>query len=107
MKYQVADYVIDTVRYRISTGSTAVPAEPKVFDLLVYLIRHRDRVLSREELFKEVWEGREVSDATLSNHVKSARKVLSDNGDLQKTIVTIRGRGYQFIAPVKVIPAEA
>jgi len=81
-----------------------IPAEPKVFDLLVYLIRHRDRVLSREELFKEVWEGREVSDATLSNHIKSARKVLGDNGELQQTIVTIRGRGYQFIAPVTVIP---
>src|SRR5262249_11889937 len=66
--------------------------------------RHRDRVLSREELFKEVWEGREVSDATLSNHVKSARKILGDSGELQKTITTIRGRGYQFIAPVTVIP---
>ena len=78
--------------------------EPKVFDLLVYLIRHRDRVLSREELFREVWDGREVSDATLSNHVKSARKILGDSGELQKTILTIRGRGYQFIAPVTVIP---
>ena len=74
--------------------------EPKVFDLLVYLIKHRDRVLSREELLQEVWEGREVSDATLSNHVKSARKILGDSGELQSTILTIRGRGYQFIAPV-------
>lgn len=104
MKYQIAEYIIDTARYRISSGDAAIPAEPKVFDLLVYLIRHRDRVLSREELFREVWDGREVSDATLSNHVKSARKVLGDSGELQKTILTIRGRGYQFIAPVIVIP---
>ena len=103
MKYQVAEYTIDTARYRISSGDAAIPAEPKVFDLLVYLIRHRDRVLSREELFREVWDGREVSDATLSNHVKSARKILGDSGELQKTILTIRGRGYQFIAPVTVI----
>src|SRR5215510_2089762 len=106
MKYQIAGYTIDTAQYRITSGDTVVPAEPKVFDLLVYLIRHRERVLSREELFKEVWDGREVSDATLSNHVKSARKVLGDNGELQQTIVTIRGRGYQFIAPVKVIPED-
>ena len=106
MKYQFAEYTIDTARYRISSGDAAIPAEPKVFDLLVYLIRHRDRVLSREELFKEVWDGREVSDATLSNHVKSARKILGDNGELQQTIVTIRGRGYQFIAPVTVIPED-
>src|SRR6185369_734515 len=104
MKYQIAEYTVDTARYRITSRDAVIPAEPMVFDLLVYLIRHRDRVLSREELFKEVWEGREVSDATLSNHIKSARKVLGDNGELQQTIVTIRGRGYQFIAPVTVIP---
>jgi len=107
MKYQIAEYTIDTARFRISSGDTDIPAEPKVFDLLVYLIRHRDRVLSREELFREVWDGREVSDATLSNHVKSARKILGDSGELQKTIHTIRGRGYQFIAPVTVIPEGA
>lgn len=107
MKYQIAEYTIDTTRYRINSGDTVIPTEPKVFDLLVYLIRHRDRVLSREELFREVWDGREVSDATLSNHVKSARKILGDNGELQKTILTLRGRGYQFIAPVIVIPEGA
>jgi DNA-binding winged helix-turn-helix (wHTH) protein len=106
MKYQIAEYTIDPARYRISCGDAALPAEPKVFDLLVYLIRHRDRVLSREELFREVWEGREVSDATLSNHVMSARKILGDSGELQATIQTIRGRGYQFIAPVREIEDE-
>jgi DNA-binding winged helix-turn-helix (wHTH) protein/TolB-like protein/Tfp pilus assembly protein PilF len=104
MKYQIADYTLDTARYRITQGDAVIPAEPKVFDLLVYLIRHRDRVLSREELFREVWDGREVSDATLSNHVKSARKILGDSGELQQTILTIRGRGYQFVAPVTVTP---
>jgi DNA-binding winged helix-turn-helix (wHTH) protein/TolB-like protein len=99
-RYQVGDYLIDTTLYRVSTGGAPVPVEPKVFDLLVYLIRHRDRVLSREELFQEVWNGREVSDTTLSNHVKSARRALGDSGDLQQTIQTVRGRGYQFIAPV-------
>jgi DNA-binding winged helix-turn-helix (wHTH) protein len=107
VKYQVAEYTIDTARYRISSGDAAIPAEPKVFDLLVYLIRHRDRVVSREELFREVWDGREVSDATLSNHVKTARKILGDSGELQKTILTIRGRGYQFIAPVAVIAVHS
>ncbi len=107
MKYQVAEHVtIDIARYRISTGGAAIPVEPKVFDLLVYLIRHRDRVLTREELLQEVWDGREVSDTTLSNHVKSARKVLGDSGELQKTILTIRGRGYQFIAPVTEVPDD-
>jgi DNA-binding winged helix-turn-helix (wHTH) protein/tetratricopeptide (TPR) repeat protein len=100
-KYFVGDFVIDTACYSVSQGGVPVPVEPKVFDLLVYLIRNRDRLLTREELFAEVWEGRPVSDATLSNHVKSARRVLGDSGELQRTIQTVRGRGYQFVAEVR------
>lgn len=99
-KFRIGDYVVDTARYRISRGDVTVAVEPKVFDLLVHLIRHRDRVLTREQLFESVWDGREVSDATLSNHVRSARKALGDSGELQQTIQTVRGRGYQFVAPV-------
>jgi DNA-binding winged helix-turn-helix (wHTH) protein/TolB-like protein/tetratricopeptide (TPR) repeat protein len=103
MKYRVGGFTIDPLLYRVSEGDAAVPVEPRVFDLLVYLIRHRERVLTREELFREVWDGREVSDATLSNHVKSARRLLGDNGELQRTILTVRGRGYQLIAEVEEI----
>ena len=106
-KYQIGDYVVDTARYRISSGRRDRPVEPKVFDLLVYLVRHRDRVLTREQLFEAIWDGREVSDATLSNHVKSARRALGDSGELQQTIQTVRGRGYQFVAPVIEVVADA
>jgi DNA-binding winged helix-turn-helix (wHTH) protein/TolB-like protein len=106
-QYLVGDFLIDTGRYRISSAGATVPVEPKVFDLLVYLIRNRERVVTREELFETVWEGRPVSDATLSNHIKSARKALGDSGELQQTIQTIRGRGYQFIAPVSELAAGA
>ncbi|MCM2312019.1 MAG: winged helix-turn-helix domain-containing protein [Steroidobacteraceae bacterium] len=105
-KFQIGDYVVDTARFRITHGDTTVAVEPKVFDLLVHLIRHRDRVLTREQLFEAVWDGREVSDATLSNHVASARKALGDSGELQRTIRTVRGRGYQFVAPVVEIVDE-
>lgn len=98
--YQVGPFVIDTARYRLVRGDTLVPVEPKVFDLLVHLVRHRDRVLTREELFDAVWDGRPVSDATLSNHVMNARRALGDSGELQQTIQTVRGRGYRFVAPV-------
>lgn len=106
-RYRVNGFVIDSARYRVSGEAGVVPVEPKVFDLLVFLIRNRDRVLTREELFEAIWDGREVSDATLSNHVKNARKVLGDSGELQRTIQTIRGRGYQFIAPVTEETADA
>jgi DNA-binding winged helix-turn-helix (wHTH) protein/TolB-like protein len=106
-KFRIGDYVVDTARYRISLGDVPVAVEPKVFDLLVHLIHHRDRVLTREELFQAVWDGREVSDATLSNHVASARKALGDSGELQRTIQTVRGRGYQFVAPVIEVVEDA
>ena len=106
-KFRIGEYIIDTSRYRISHGDVTVAVEPKVFDLLVHLIRHRDRVLTREQLFEAVWDGREVSDATLSNHVRSARKALGDSGELQQTIQTVRGRGYQFVAPVVEVVEDA
>lgn len=106
MKYRVENRIIDTALFRISRDGQDVPAEPKVFDLLVYLLRHRDRVISRDELFREVWGGRNVTDATLSNHVKIARKILGDDGEQQRVILTVRGRGYQFIAPVEEITQE-
>jgi DNA-binding winged helix-turn-helix (wHTH) protein/TolB-like protein/Tfp pilus assembly protein PilF len=99
-KFRIGEYVVDTARYRVIHGDVTVSVEPKVFDLLVHLIRHRDRVLTREQLFEAIWNGREVSDATLSNHVSAARKALGDSGELQRTIQTVRGRGYQFVAPV-------
>lgn len=107
MNYQVGQFTIEPARYRIRVGDSTLPVEPKVFDLLVHLIRHRARVLTREELFQDVWDGREVSDATLSNHIASARKLLGDNGDLQQAILTVRGRGYQFVAPVEEIEDSA
>lgn len=104
MKYLIADFEIDTTQFQITLGTTAVSVEPKVFDLLVYLIENRGRLITRDELFDKIWAGREVSDTTLSNHVKSARKALGDNGDLQQVIKTVRGRGYQFIAEVLELP---
>jgi DNA-binding winged helix-turn-helix (wHTH) protein/TolB-like protein/tetratricopeptide (TPR) repeat protein len=106
-KFRIGDYVVDTARYRVSHGDVTVAVEPKVFDLLVHLIRHRDRVLTREQLFEAIWDGREVSDATLSNHIAGARRALGDSGELQQTIQTVRGRGYQFVAPVIEVVEDA
>lgn len=103
MRYRVDNCIIDTALFRISRDGRDVPAEPRVFDLLLYLLRHRERVISRDELFGEVWGGRNVTDTTLSNHIKIARKILGDDGERQRAILTVRGRGYQFVAPVEEI----
>ncbi|GAC16505.1 winged helix-turn-helix domain-containing protein [Aliiglaciecola lipolytica] len=101
MIYKIDKFEVDTEQFRITNSGNAVSIEPKVFDLIVYLIKHRQNLISRDELFAQIWSGREVSDTTLSNHIKSARKVFGDNGELQNVIKTVRGRGYQFVAPVE------
>ena len=107
MKYQVDNTVIDTTLFRISRDGVDLSAEPRVFDLLVYLMGNRDRVVSRDELFTEVWAGRNVTDATLSNHIKLVRKIFGDDGERQRVIQTVRGRGYQFVADVEERPSGA
>lgn len=107
MKYHVATFEIDTEQFQITCAHKVLAVEPKVFDLIVYLIENRQRLITRDELFEQVWSGREVSDTTLSNHIKSARKIFGDDGDQQQVIKTLRGRGYQFIAPVTTpMPSE-
>lgn len=102
MRYIVNQFEIDTQQYTLSREGDLLAIEPKVFDLMVYLIEHRQRLISRDELFEKLWAGREVSDTTLSNHIKSARKSLGDSAERQAVIKTLRGRGYQFIAEVAV-----
>lgn len=101
MSFEFNDVEIDTKQYRIVRAGRAVPVEPKVFDIIIYLIENRDRLVSRDELFEQIWDARAVSDTTLSNHIKGARKALGDDGEQQHTIKTIRGRGYQFIASIR------
>ena len=97
MRYQFDQFTIDTSQYQILHNQSPVACEPKVFDVIVYLVEHRERLISRDELFEQVWLGRMVSDTSLSNHIKSARKLLGDSADEQRMIKTVRGRGYQWV----------
>lgn len=96
---------LNTENFTLQVNGVTQSVEPHVFDLILYLIDHRDRLVSRDELFKNLWANREVCDATLSNNIKCARGVLGDDGERQIIIKTTRGRGYQFIAEI-VTPSE-
>ena len=101
MIYQFDEFVIDTQNYQLSNNGTAVDVEPKVFDLLSYLVVNRSKLVTRDELFDNIWKGQVVSDTSLSNQIKAARKAIGDNGQKQLFIKTVHGRGYQFIAPTE------
>lgn len=100
MIYQTGNLTVDTSLYRLSRDDEQVDVEPQVFDLLVYLIENRNRVITRDELFDTLWKGRVVSDSALNARLKAVRKAVRDSGDQQSVIKTIHGRGYQFIAEV-------
>src|SRR6266545_7508710 len=94
------DYELSLERLELRHGDTIVGIEPQVFDVLAYLLRHRDRVVSKSELLDNVWGDRFVSDSALTSRIKSARRAVGDTGRDQRVIKTIHGRGYRFVADV-------
>ena len=100
MIYLFDQFAIDTGQYQLSLDGNPVPVEPLVFDLLVYLIENRERVVGRDELLENLWQGKVVTDSALAARLKHARKALGDSGNKQAIIKTVHGRGYQFIARV-------
>ena len=93
---------LDTEKYQLCHGNKQTPIDPIVFDLLLYLIEHRDRVVTRDELLDSIWKGKVVTDSALGARLKDARKAINDSGINQNVIKTIHGRGYQFIADVEI-----
>ena len=85
-------------------NGTVIHVEPQVFDVLVYLVRHRDRVVSKEELIRAVWDGRFVSDDTLTSRVSAARRAIGDTGAEQRFIRTVTRRGFRFVGDVREAP---
>lgn len=106
MIYRFANYELDTDRFELRHDGAARAVEPLVFDLISYLARNPDRVVTRDEIIAQVWNGRIVSEATISGCIKSARKALGDSGDNQSFIRTVRGRGFQFVGDVTATDAS-
>ena len=108
MAYRIGAYLVDPEGYEIRRDGVLVPVEPQVFDLLVLLIANRQRSLSKDEIIEGIWQGRIVSDATLSSRIRSARQALGDDGSAQRLIRTIHGRGFRFVGEVEEVdPAAA
>ncbi len=98
--YAFGDFELDERLYELRRGGEVVKVEPKIFDVLAYLVRHRERVVSKEELLEKLWPGEFVSDSVLPRCITVARKALGDDASGQRAIQTVHGRGYRFIAPL-------
>jgi DNA-binding winged helix-turn-helix (wHTH) protein len=100
MWYVFGDCTLDTELYVVQRTGLTIPLRPKVFQVLHYLLRHRDRVISKQELQEQVWPDQFVSDAALEGVMKAVRQAVGDSRRTQWCIQTRRGQGYRFVAPL-------
>jgi pimeloyl-ACP methyl ester carboxylesterase/DNA-binding winged helix-turn-helix (wHTH) protein len=95
--FSFEDYELDVERHELRRKGGVQPVEPRVFKLLCFLVEHRHRLVSRDEIFDHIWEGRIVSDTALSSQIKAVRKVIGDDGKAQRLVRTIHGQGFRFV----------
>src|SRR6266436_3921017 len=106
MTLSFGDYEINLDRRELRRAKCPVHVQPQVFDLLVYLVQNRDRVVSKDDLIASVWSGRIVSESTLTSRINAARKAVGDNGENQKLIRTIPRKGLRFVGAVNEQPGN-
>jgi TolB-like protein len=100
MRYLFEDFALDTDKRELRRGTDAVSLTPQAFDLLFYLIRNRERVVSKDDLISAIWGGRVVTDAALATRLNSARAAIGDTGDEQRLIKTLQRKGFRFVGQV-------
>src|ERR1700733_13991548 len=107
LQFQFGGHTLDTDRRELCRGTEPVAVEPQVFDLLIYLVENRERVVSKDDLIAVVWGGRIVSDSTLTSRINAARKAIGDSGEDQKLIRTISRKGLRFVGSVVTKPSQS
>jgi len=107
VQFRFDDQLIDTERRELRRGGALVKLEPQVFDLLLYLVQNRDRVVSKDDLLEAVWGGRIVSESALSSRITAVRKAIGDEGRTQHLIRTLPRRGLRFIGSVEEVKQRA
>jgi len=101
MIYAFEDYLLDADRRELRRGAALIAAEPQTFDLLLYLIQNRERVVSKDDLMAAVWSGRIVSESTLSSQITAVRHAIGDDGVRQILVRTLARKGFRFVGEVQ------
>ncbi|WP_331371350.1 winged helix-turn-helix domain-containing tetratricopeptide repeat protein [Sinorhizobium chiapasense] len=102
MPFVFGDYVLDPERRELTLRAEVVAVGPQVFDLLLHLVRNRDRVVSKDDLLAAVWGGRIVSESTITSHINAVRKAIGDSGEEQRLIRTVARKGFRFVGEISV-----
>jgi DNA-binding winged helix-turn-helix (wHTH) protein/tetratricopeptide (TPR) repeat protein len=101
VRFGFDQYVLDFEQRELRRDNEIVAVEPQVFDLIGHLIRERHRVVSKDELIESIWNGRAISESTLTSRINAARKAIGDTGDEQKLIRTYARRGLRFVGNIR------
>jgi TolB-like protein len=104
LRYFFENFSFDTDQRELRRGTDVIAIAPQVFDLLDYLIGNRERVVSKDDLFDAIWQGRAVSDVALTTRLNAARKAVGDSGEEQRLIKTFPRKGVRFVATVREAP---
>lgn len=106
-RFRFEECELDEDRCTLRRGSAEIPLEPRTFEVLLYLVRHRERVVSKQELLDALWPGTFVSESVLPTQVATLRKALGDSRNEQRLIQTLYRRGYRFVGDVEDAPGES
>ena len=98
--------MLDLGRRELTRGSQVIAVGPQVFDLLIYLVRNRERVVSKDDVLDAVWSGRIVSESTLTSHINAVRKAIGDSGEGQRLIRTVARKGFRFVGDVSEVQSS-
>ena len=104
MQFRFGDHLLDVARRELRRGGELITLEPQVFDLLVYLVRNRDRVVTKDDLLDSVWSGRVVAESALTTRINAARRAIGDSGEAQRLIRTSPRKGFRFVGEVTELP---
>lgn len=101
-RFQFSGFTLDTKRRELTRDGREIELQPRVFNLLLYLLQHRDRAVDKDELMEAVWPGMVVTETALTRAIMKARKAVEDDAGTQAVIKTLHGHGYRFVAELSV-----
>ncbi len=107
MHFHFGRYRLDPDRFELLRDDVQLAVEPQVFQILLLLLRNRDRMVSKDEIVEVVWDGRAISDESISSRISLARKTIGDDGQRQQQIRTVHGRGFRFVGDVAEEPDQS
>jgi len=107
MRFVFGEWELDTGLYELRQNGRPCKVEPQVYDLLRFLVSNSDRVVGKDEIVDEIWDGRIVTESTISTCLKAARQAIGDDGRAQRLIKTVHGRGFRFVGDVSITDGPA